>query len=210
MRRYAAFHSDEVAGVVLVDPMRIEEWPPVNESQRQLLNHGVRIAGFGIQLARFGVARLATMSLLCRSGKAPRAFSGAASNGGLHVIQRITCELGKMPREVWPIVAAHWASPKYYRGLAAHLEAVPATVVEMGSAEPLEGIPVVLFTPGTAEPLSIDGLRLIGSDVRQVIAKRSGHWIHLDEPELVLNAIRAIVERGSGVPVAQDVEAVQC
>lgn len=197
VRRYAAMYPDEVAGVVLVDPMRTEEWPPVNESQRELLERGIRMAGYGVPVARFGLARLATTSLLCRSGKASRAFSRAAGNSGIHVMQRITCEVGKMPRAVWPIVAAHWASPKYYRGLAAHLEAVPATVTEMHTAEAVEGMPVVLLTPATAKPLCSDKLRRIGPEVRQVIAERSGHWIHLDEPELVLDTIRGIMEQVS-------------
>ena len=106
-----------------------------------------------------------------------------------------------MPREVWPIVAAHWASPKYYRGLAAHLTAVPATVTEMLVAEAAEGMPVVLLTPGTAEPLCNEQLRRIGPEVRQVIAGRSGHWVHLDEPELVLNTIRSMVEQVSKTPI---------
>ena len=201
VRRYAALYPDDVVGVVLVDPMRSEEWPPVNESHRAILERGIRMAGYGILVARFGLARLATTSLLCRSGKASRAFSRAAGNGGIHVMQRITCEVGKMPREVWPIVAAHWASPKYYRGLAAHLEAVIATVTEMQVAEAIEGIPVVLLTPASAEPLSSERLKRIGPEVRQVIAEKSGHWVHLDEPELVLETIRAMVEQVSPTQV---------
>jgi pimeloyl-ACP methyl ester carboxylesterase len=160
------------------------------------------MAGYGVQVARFGLARLATTSLLCRSGKASRAFSRAAGNAGIHVMQRITCEVGKMPRAVWPIVAAHWASPKYYRGLAAHLEAVTATVTEMETAEVVEGMPVVLLTPATAAPLGSDRLRRIGPEVRQVIAEKSGHWVHLDEPELVLETIRAMVEQVSSTQVS--------
>lgn len=201
VRRYAAMYPDEVDGVVLVDPMRTEEWPPANESQRALLERGIRMAGYGVPVARFGLARLATTSLLCRSGRASRAFSRAAGNGGIHVMQRITCEVGKMPRAVWPIVAAHWASPKYYRGLAAHLEAVPATVVEMQTAEVVEGMPVVLLTPASAEPLCSDRLQRIGPGVRQVIAEKSGHWVHLDEPELVLETIRSMVEQVSHTQV---------
>jgi pimeloyl-ACP methyl ester carboxylesterase len=196
VRRYAALYPGEVAGVVLVDAMRTEEWPPVNEAQRQLLERGIRMAGYGIPFARFGLARLATTSQLCRSGKVSRAFSrAAAAQGGLHVMERITCEVGKMPREVWPIVAAHWSTPKFYRGLAAHLDAVPATVAEMHRAEAVEGVPVVLLTPGNSEPLCSERLRRIGSEARQVIAERSGHWVHLDEPELVLDTIRGMVEQ---------------
>jgi len=194
VRRYAALYPGEVAGVVLVDPMRAEEWPPLNEIQRPLLERGARLAGYGVPVARFGLARLATTSLLCRSGRASRFFSRAAGGGGAHVMERITCEVGKMPRDVWPVVAAHWSTPNFYRGLRAHVRAVPASVAEMQGAAALD-IPVVLLTPGSSEPLCRERLRRIGSDVQQVIARNSGHWIHLDEPELVLEAIRGAVEQ---------------
>jgi pimeloyl-ACP methyl ester carboxylesterase len=192
---FAAEHADEVVGVVLVDAMRTDDWPPVNETQRALLERGVQLAGMAVPIARFGLARLAITSLLCRSGRMSRMFSRAAGSGGLHVLDRITCEVGKMPREVWPIVAAHWSSPKFYHGLAAHVRAVPASVCEMHDAKPIEGIPVVALTAGTAEPLSSSALRRIGPTARQVIAEKSGHWIHLDEPDLVLEAIRNMVEQ---------------
>jgi pimeloyl-ACP methyl ester carboxylesterase len=167
------------------------------------------MAGFGIPVARFGLARLATTSLLCRSGKLSRAFSRAtAKHGGLHVLERITCEVGKMPRAVWPIVAAHWSRPEFYRGLVAHLDAVPASVTEMHGAQSVEGVPVVLLTPGDAKPFSGDDLRRIGPGARQVIARRSGHWIHLDEPELVVDTIRKMWEQTAPKRVCVDSEAI--
>ena len=209
VQRYAAEYPDEVLGVILVDPMRVEDWPPVNEAQRAMLERGTRMAGFGIPVARFGLARLATTSLLCRSGKLSRAFSRAtAKHGGLHVLERITCEVGKMPRAVWPIVAAHWSRPQFYRGLVAHLDAVPASVTEMHGAQSVEGVPVVLLTPGDAKPFSGDDLRRIGSGARQVIARKSGHWIHLDEPELVVDTIRRMVEQVVPKRVSADSEAI--
>ena len=59
----------------------------------------------------------------------------------------------------------------------------------------------MLLTPGSAEPLCGDRLNRIGSGVRQVIAERSGHWVHLDEPELVLETIRSMVEQVSRTEV---------
>jgi pimeloyl-ACP methyl ester carboxylesterase len=207
VRRYAAEYPDEVVGVVLVDAMRPEEWPPVNETQRGHLDRGIRLTGLAVPIARFGLARFATTSQLCRNGKASRWFSRAAGNGGRHVLERITCEVGKMPREVWPIVAAHWSTPHFYHGLAAHLRAVPASVIEMNEAEPIRSAPVVLLTPGNIDPLSSEQLRRIGPDTQQVIAEKSGHWVHLDEPELVLDAIRTMVEQGRA-QIREDVGSV--
>jgi pimeloyl-ACP methyl ester carboxylesterase len=194
VRHFATQHPEEIAGVVLVDAMRTEEWPPVNEKQTPQLERGLWLTRMAVPIARFGLARLAITSLLCRSGRTSRFFSRAAGNGGQHVLDRVTCEVSKMPREVWPIVAAHWATPKFYRGLAAHVRAVPDTVREMHDAGPIEGIPVLLLTPATAEPLSSDALRRIGPTTRQVIAEKSGHWVHLDEHDLVLEAVRGVVE----------------
>ncbi len=196
-RRFAAEYEDEVVGVVLADPMRPEEWPPLNEERRAFVERGEKLAGYGAQFARFGMARMGIRSLLCRKGHVSGLLSRATGRGGAHLAGRILCEMGKMPREVWPVVAAHWSSPKFYRGFQAHIRAVPETVMEMQDAPRLT-MPVTLLTPADAEPLDEDALARIGSKVRQVIAEKSGHWVHLDEPEVVLAAVREMVE-GAGV-----------
>jgi pimeloyl-ACP methyl ester carboxylesterase len=109
------------------------------------------------------------------------------------VLGRITDEVGKMPRKVWPAVAAHWSRPGYYAGIRSHVATVPDTVREMQVADPIQGIPVLLLTPGTSSPLSEQHLGCIGDNVQQVIAHASAHWIHLDEPDLVIESIREIV-----------------
>jgi pimeloyl-ACP methyl ester carboxylesterase len=63
----------------------------------------------------------------------------------------------------------------------------------MRDSEPIRGIPVMVLTPGNAKPLSEDCLSRIGDNVQQVIAPASQHWIHLDEPGLVIDAILARV-----------------
>jgi hypothetical protein len=56
-------------------------------------------------------------------------------------------------------------------------------------------IPVVLLTAANAEPLSLEALRRLAPTARQIIAENSQHWIHLDEPDIVLNAIRIMFEQ---------------
>jgi hypothetical protein len=63
----------------------------------------------------------------------------------------------------------------------------------MHMAEPIRGIPVTVLTPVTAAPLTQNQLDHIGDSVRQTIAPKSDHWIHLDEPDLVINAIRDMI-----------------
>jgi len=193
MRRYALLYPEDVQGIVLVDPMRCDEWPPMDPSKQAMLDRGARLTGYAIPIARFGLARLAVTSLLCRSGRLSGFLAGTAGDGGKHVLGRIKDEVGKMPREVWPVVAAHWSRPSYYVGMCSHVEAVPDTVREMQDADPIRDIPVLLLTPGKSTPLCDQELRRIGDNVEQVIAPASAHWIHLDEPDLVVDSIREMV-----------------
>jgi pimeloyl-ACP methyl ester carboxylesterase len=193
MRRYALSYPEDVASIVLVDPMRCEEWPPMNPARQREVDRGRRLSGYAVPIARLGLARLAVTSLLCRSGRISGRLAGAAGNGGRHVLNRVTEEVRKMPREVWPIVAAHWSRPGYYVGMRNHVRAVPDSVREMRDAEPIRDIPVLLLTPGKSTPLSEACLRRIGDNVHQVIAPTSAHWIHLDQPDLVIDSIREMV-----------------
>jgi pimeloyl-ACP methyl ester carboxylesterase len=193
MRKFATLYPQEVSSIILVDPMRCEEWPPLNPTKQAEIDRGRRLSGYAIPIARLGLARLAVTSLLCRSGLLAEHLACAAGDGGRHVLRRVRGEVSKMPQEVWPIVAAHWSRPAYYAGMRRHVEAVPETVREMQNAAPIERIPVLLLTPGKSSPLSEDCLKRIGDNVRQVIASASAHWIHLDEPELLIDSIQQMV-----------------
>jgi pimeloyl-ACP methyl ester carboxylesterase len=194
VRHFAALHPAEIAGLILVDPMRLEDWADENAARQEELNQGILLAKVGLPCAHIGLARLALTSLLTGSGRVARILGRATGEYGKRGFDRVTCEVGKMPPETRPIVATHWSSPHFYRGMAAHLKAVPATVREMQETKPIEGIPVILFTPGTAELLSADALQCISTSTLQLLAKKSGHWIHLDEPTLVIEAIHKMVE----------------
>jgi len=202
MRRFALLYPQDVSSVLLVDPMRCEEWPPLSPGKQSQIDLGKKLFRVAIPVARLGIARLAITSLLRRSGRLSAHFAGAAGAGGRHVLRRVTEEVGKLPREVWPIVAAHWSRPECYAGMRNHVEAVSETVREMQDAEPILSIPVLVLTPGKSAPLSIEQLGRIGDKVQQVIAPASAHWIHLDEPALVIDAIRQMVAAAAVAPVA--------
>jgi pimeloyl-ACP methyl ester carboxylesterase len=202
MRRFALNYPYEVAGIVLVDPMRIEEWPPLDPAKQSELNRGKHLFRIAIPFARIGVARLAVTSLFLRSGRAAQRLAGAAGKGGQHVLYRIKDEVGKMPREVWPIIAAHWSRPGNFKGMRSHIMAVPDTVREMQNAGPIQNIPVLVLTPGNSTPLSHEDLSRIGNNVQQVIAPASAHWIHLDQPDLVIDSISKMVAAAAAEPVA--------
>ena len=205
MRRYALMYPEEVAGVVLVDPMRCEEWPPLNPSKQSELDRGMRLIGIAAPIACCGLVRLAITSLFCRSGETSSKLAGMTGAGGQHVLARIKTEVGKMPRHLWPVVAAHWSRPGFYWGMRSHIESIPDSVKEMHAAAPIREIPVTVLTPGRSTPLTAAHLERIGDRVQQVIAPASAHWIHLDEPELVVDSIRAMVAEVASEAVAATV-----
>ncbi len=190
MRRFARMYSDEVVSVLLVDPMRCAEWPPVDATKHATVKRGVRLTGLAIPIARVGVARMAVTSLLVRSGRMSSWLAQAGGDGAQHVMGRVREEVGKMPREVWPQLAAHWSRPAFYAGMRAHVKAVPDSVREMLGADPIPDIPVVVLTPDSSRPLSDDCLSRIGENVRQIIVPQSAHWVHLDQPQAVIDSIR--------------------
>jgi len=73
----------------------------------------------------------------------------------------------------------------------------------MQNAKPIQQIPVLVLTPGTSTPLSRENLARIGNNVQQVIATESAHWIHLDQPELVIDSIcKMVMPAAAAEPVA--------
>jgi pimeloyl-ACP methyl ester carboxylesterase len=185
IRAFALRYPEEVIGLALVDGLRPEEWSPLSAEKRRMLERGIRLARRGAMLANAGIVGWCLRSVLAGSRWAPKLVGGAASGRGLAVMQRIGGEVAKMPSEVWPMIADHWSQAKSFLAMAAHFEALPGAAREMCEAPPLAKIPVVALTPpGVSPPV------LLGVNVEHIVATKSGHWIHLDEPELVLNAVR--------------------
>jgi pimeloyl-ACP methyl ester carboxylesterase len=203
VRRFALLYPDEVFSMLLVDPMRCEEWPPLDPSKQANLDFGNRLIRCARPITQCGLARLAVTLLFRRAGKLSGRLAGVAVPDGRHVLNRLTTEVKKMPRSVWPIVAAHWSRPAYYAGLSAHLESIPETVREMHVAAPIRGIPVTVLTPQNAAPLNENQLEHIGDKAQQLIAERSEHWVHLDEPSLVIECIRELAASTASMPIAR-------
>jgi len=194
VRRFALLHPADVAGIVLVDALQPEEWSPLSERQRRILRMGTRLARRGAFLARIGLVRLAVRLFMRGSRGLPQAIGKATGGRASVVINRIAGEVGKMPREVWPMVAAHWCKARSFSAMAAHFEALPASADEVREAGVIAGIPVTVLTAGKNPPVSDESVRLIAREARHVVATESGHWIHLDQPDLVVSAVVEMVE----------------
>lgn len=195
LRRFAADHPRDVIGVVLLDPMRVEEWSRWNEARRRLFDRSIDLMQRLVVLAQFGITRFVARHVMKHAGRISPRFASLIGEDARRLLERTTSELRKMPREVWPDVVAHWSIPAFYRGVAAQLRSLPSVLAEMEQVPPIEKAPVLVLIPASSGRLSKDSLALIAPQAEQWSVERSGHWVHLDRPDIVLQAIHSILTR---------------
>ncbi len=199
VRSYAAKYPEQVAGLVLVDALPASEWLNISPARARMLGLGVKLARRGALLARLGVVRLALALLMTRNRRIrliPRWIAKLSSGPGDSTISRLVGEVSKMPPEVWPMVQAHWCQPKSFEVLGNYFESLPVSATEAyGLVEP-DSLPVIVLSAANSTPEQLkerDALAGRSPHGQHIIAAKSGHWIQLDEPELVVQAIREMV-----------------
>jgi len=197
VRAYAVKYPDQVAGLVLIDPLGAGEWLRPSAEQARVLRRGVRLSRRGALLARLGVVRF-SLAVLSGGGRLlPQLIAKLSSGRGESTVSRIVGEVRKMPPETWPMVQAHWCQPKSFLGMAGYLASLPKSSAECAQLRELGGMPVTILSAANSKPAEIaerDAMARNSPHGRHIIAGKSGHWIHLDEPELVVQAIRDVVE----------------
>ena len=52
MRRFALLYPEEVSSIVLVDPMRCEEWPPLDPTKQATIDRGLKLSTYAIPIAK--------------------------------------------------------------------------------------------------------------------------------------------------------------
>jgi pimeloyl-ACP methyl ester carboxylesterase len=187
VRTFASRYPEAVAGLLLVDPVETSEWASPSEAQKNRLRRGVALSRRGALLARFGVVRFALSLLEGGSRRIPQLISKWSAGKGASVTERLTAEVRKLPREVWPMVRMHWCDEKCFSTMAEYLERLPANAAAAAKAGWRPEIPTIVLTVPPPNPLDLP------TEAIHRIAARSGHWIQLDEPELVIAAIAELL-----------------
>jgi pimeloyl-ACP methyl ester carboxylesterase len=193
VRAYAAQYPGDVAGMVLVDPLAASEWLNPSPANARMLRLGARLSRRGAVLARIGVVRAALALLMAGGRLVPKLVARASSGSGESVISRIVGEVRKMPPETWPMVRAHWCQPKSFLGMAAYLESLPASAAEAAALDAPGTIPITVLSASNSTPEQLDEReRMARRSLRgqHIVARKSGHWIQLDQPELVVESVR--------------------
>lgn len=205
---YAVRYPQELAGMVLVDPIGAEEWSNPTPLARSMLRRAIFLVRCGEVLAKLGLVRFALNRLSSGGRTVPKLIARASSGrGGTAFMERMVGQIRKLPPEVWPMVQSHWCDPKCFRAMARQLAALPesagALEKEMMLEEtalngatfgdtPLIETPFILLSAGDASAAQRAAQeRLVGRSGRGriEIVEDSGHWIQLDRPDVVVAAI---------------------
>lgn len=179
---------EEVAALVLVDPATPEEWMNPNRQQRWRLRRAVFFTRTAGMLACFGLVRLGLWLLLLSKKETPGPLSRFS-----RTLQRIRFELKKIRPEALPAIRAHWSRPGFYWTLAAYLRALPACARAIANCPIPEHLPVTVLS-GSHQP-SERLAEHAAIATRYIKAARSEHFIHLDEPGLVIEAVQEALQQ---------------
>lgn len=188
----------QVAGLVLVEPVSLLAWSECSAADQHRLQVGGALSRRGAWLAEFGVVRAALALLLHGGQRWSQLIGKHAAGRGAATLERLTGEVSKLPRELRPVIAAQWSRPQSFRAMASTLEALPACAVDVGRPALPAELPVAILSAASARE---DELRERESwlkgllETEHLILQGAGHWLHLEQPEQVAEAVRWCVER---------------
>ncbi|MBM3728131.1 MAG: alpha/beta hydrolase [Acidobacteria bacterium] len=200
IRLFTLRYPDEVAGLVFVDPLLPHEWRHPDATQRKLLRRALFLARRGAMLARCGIPRLALTFLGVGAHNAARLIT-RVSSGGVTFVDRFLGEVRKLPRDTWPLIGAHWSRPRNFTTMARFLERLPESCGEVPEDAPLGDIPVIVLAGGdldAAKLAAMERLARLSPRGELRVAAGSRHWVQLDQPELVIGAVRDVAARVNG------------
>jgi pimeloyl-ACP methyl ester carboxylesterase len=194
VRGYAARHPDQVAGLVLVDPPT--EWIGAEAGHARLIRRARQASAIGEFLARIGVVRASLALLTGGHPGAPRAFVKLLGRRASSTLERLVGEVRKLPPELYPAVQSHWCQPKCFRAMGEYLRVLDEEAAELAAIAPPPDIPVVVISGGHQPASEISAHRRLAASSphgRHVIAAQSGHWINFDQPDVIVEAVRALI-----------------
>jgi pimeloyl-ACP methyl ester carboxylesterase len=195
-RAFAHLYRDRIAGTVLVDSLHPAEWENPTPEQLRMIEVGLRYAWIAAWLARLGFVRFCLARLARGSPRLGRAAASAFGIGTASAVQRIAGEIRKLPAPILPIVRELWSRPKSFMALGQHVAALPVSAAQAAAVISLGDLPLVVLSGDHHAAPYADWQRelaQLSSRGRHLVVRDSGHWIHLDHPELVTWAIREVV-----------------
>lgn len=200
VRVFARRHAADVAGLLLVDPAHPEDWVRPAPKEQVKIDRGVRLCRQGAVAARLGFARIVAALVGLGALMPARGLVRLVSRGGLSKDDEgILAPVWRLPREARRPLRHFWTQPKFFEALGSQIESVCTSAAETLEAD--EGgygdLPLVTLSstdPGDYRLRQQDAVARLSTRGRHIIASNSGHWIPLDEPQAVVDAVGELLE----------------
>lgn len=203
-RLFAARHPREIAGLVLLDPAYPEDWLRPSHAHQELIDRGAVLCRYGALAARLRVADLVAWLAGVGSFGAARAIASRASGGVLkRADEEVLAPARKLPRELQLIARRMWTQPRFFEALGSQIASIALSAAEFPAGQDFGDLPVAVVSGETnsdAGQLARQGrLAARSRRGRHIVAEGSGHWILLDRPDVVISAVREVVDAIRGV-----------
>jgi pimeloyl-ACP methyl ester carboxylesterase len=201
MRLLAARHPASIAALVLLEPAHPEEWARPSDEQRRLIGRGVRLCRHGTVAARLGIARLVAALVGSGALSAARAIVTLVSRGGLRrEDEGILAPVSKLPTEARAVLRHMWTEPRFFEALGSQIESIcdSAARAEQEAPSDYGDLPLVILTASGAGETRMHAdaaLARCSRRGRHILVPDSGHWLPLDAPSAVAEAIVQVVRQ---------------
>lgn len=195
VRAFAMRAPQQIAGVVLVDPPT--EWLQLTPERARLLRGGQQLSRVGAVLAHVGVVRASLRLLSGGAPTGPRLIAKLFGPTAALTLERLVGEVRKLPPSAYPLVQAHWSQPKCFHAMAEYLGALARDGAAIAAVALPREVPVIVISSGRQPEARLTEHRALAETAergRHVVAHRSGHWVQFDEPEVIVQAIRELID----------------
>ena len=147
-----------------------------------------------------GVVRACLALLTGGAPGVPRNFVRIFGPTAARTLERLVGEVRKLPPEIHPVVQTLWCQPKCFRAMADHLAALEEMAAIVAGVSRLPDVPLVVISSGDQPDETLERHRQLTRLSRRaaVVAARSGHWVQFDEPDVVVAAVRDVVDPRAG------------
>ncbi len=204
LRVYSCRFPDELAGMVLIDPLTPEEWISPTRGQRSRIRRAVWFSRAGAVLSALGILRFC-LWLLQRGNKAvPRRVLGSFGANARETVERILGELSKLPPETVRLIRERWGHPKFFLTLGRYIQSLPTCAAEVAGCNIPAHIPLTVISGAHQPQLRMAEHQALAAHSqygRHLIADKSAHWVHLDQPEVIVEALRTMIAAMKREPV---------
>jgi pimeloyl-ACP methyl ester carboxylesterase len=179
-----------------VDPAHPEDWVHPAEKEQVRIDRGVALCRQGLLASRIGLARV--VSGLVRVGAISAARRLVSTMTGSRFdsdIDWILAPFFKLPPHVRQTVRRFWTQPKFFEALGSQIASMPQSAGETldTGRDGYGDLPLVTISRANADDHTLrhqHNLATLSARGRHIVATRGGHWIPLDEPELIVRVIR--------------------